>query len=78
MASEKVLAFVENVKELTDIIKKENEGLPLILFGHSMGSLLLLLLQLLRRKLNLTLSSKTLALAKWALSKSLKRSLVSA
>ena len=30
--------LVENVKELTDIIKKENEGLPLILFGHSMGS----------------------------------------
>ncbi|MCE9654295.1 alpha/beta hydrolase [Clostridium celatum] len=30
--------LVENVKELTDIIKKENNGLPLILFGHSMGS----------------------------------------
>ena len=42
------------------------------------GSAGMLLLQLLRRKLNLTLSSKTLALAKWALSKSLKRSLVSA
>ena len=30
--------LVEDVKELSDIIKKENEELPLILFGHSMGS----------------------------------------
>ena len=30
--------LVEDVKELTDIIKKENPNLPIILFGHSMGS----------------------------------------
>ncbi|WP_195987580.1 alpha/beta hydrolase [Clostridium sp. D53t1_180928_C8] len=30
--------LVENVKELTDIAKKENSNLPIILFGHSMGS----------------------------------------
>ena len=29
---------VKNVKEYHDIIKKENEDLPMILFGHSMGS----------------------------------------
>lgn len=30
--------LVENVKEITDIAKKENSNLPIILFGHSMGS----------------------------------------
>jgi alpha-beta hydrolase superfamily lysophospholipase len=31
---------VKDVKQLTDIIKKENPGLPIFLFGHSMGSLI--------------------------------------
>lgn len=31
---------VEDMKLLTDTIKKENPGLPVFLFGHSMGSLL--------------------------------------
>ncbi|NLA73519.1 MAG: alpha/beta hydrolase [Clostridiales bacterium] len=31
-------ALVNDVKQLTDIIKKENEGKRVILFGHSMGS----------------------------------------
>lgn len=30
--------MVKDEKQLTDIIKKENPGLPLFLFGHSMGS----------------------------------------
>lgn len=30
--------LVDDVKELTDIIKKENPSLPLVVFGHSMGS----------------------------------------
>ena len=30
--------MVNDLKELTDIIRKENESLPIILFGHSMGS----------------------------------------
>lgn len=30
--------LVEDVKELTDIIKEENPNLPIILFAHSMGS----------------------------------------
>ena len=30
--------LVEDVKELTDIIKKDNKDLPIIIFGHSMGS----------------------------------------
>lgn len=30
--------LVEDVKELTDIIKEENPNVPIILFGHSMGS----------------------------------------
>jgi len=32
--------IVKDAKQLTDIIKKENPGLPIFLFGHSMGSLL--------------------------------------
>ena len=32
--------MVDNMKELTDIIKKEYSGIPFILFGHSMGSFL--------------------------------------
>ena len=32
--------IVRDAKQLTDIIKKENPGLPLFLFGHSMGSLI--------------------------------------
>ncbi|MBN1664088.1 MAG: lysophospholipase [Deltaproteobacteria bacterium] len=32
--------IVKDAKLLTDIIKKENPGLPVFLFGHSMGSLL--------------------------------------
>lgn len=32
--------LVEDMKNLTDIIKKECNGLPVILFGHSMGSML--------------------------------------
>ena len=32
--------IVKDAKQLTDIIKKENPGLPVFLFGHSMGSLL--------------------------------------
>ncbi|MSR90694.1 alpha/beta hydrolase [Inconstantimicrobium porci] len=31
-------ALVENVHDVTDIIKKEYPGVPVILFGHSMGS----------------------------------------
>lgn len=31
---------VRNMKQLTDMIKKENDDLPIILFGHSMGSFL--------------------------------------
>lgn len=30
--------LVEDAKELTDIIKKDNPDLPIIIFGHSMGS----------------------------------------
>lgn len=32
--------MVEDMKELTSIIKKENESMPVFLFGHSMGSML--------------------------------------
>ena len=32
--------IVKDVKQLTDIIKKENPGLPVFLLGHSMGSLI--------------------------------------
>ena len=32
--------MVKDIKELTDIIKKENPGKSVILFGHSMGSFL--------------------------------------
>lgn len=32
--------MVENMKQLTDIIKEENPNIPFILFGHSMGSFL--------------------------------------
>ncbi len=32
--------IVKDVKQLTDIIKKENPNLPVFLFGHSMGSLI--------------------------------------
>jgi alpha-beta hydrolase superfamily lysophospholipase len=32
--------IVKDAKQLTDIIKKENPGLPVFLFGHSMGSLI--------------------------------------
>lgn len=32
--------MVKDMKELTSIIKKENPGLPVFLFGHSMGSML--------------------------------------
>lgn len=32
--------MIEDMHELTGIIKKENQGLPVILFGHSMGSFL--------------------------------------
>jgi alpha-beta hydrolase superfamily lysophospholipase len=32
--------IVRDAKQLTDIIKKENPGLPVFLFGHSMGSLI--------------------------------------
>ena len=32
--------IVKDVKQLTDIIKKENPSLPVFLFGHSMGSLI--------------------------------------
>jgi alpha-beta hydrolase superfamily lysophospholipase len=32
--------MVENMKELNDMIKKENLGLPIFLLGHSMGSFL--------------------------------------
>ena len=34
------LNLVDDMKLLTDIIKKENPGLPVVLFGHSMGSML--------------------------------------
>ncbi|MBN1380763.1 MAG: lysophospholipase [Deltaproteobacteria bacterium] len=30
--------IVKDIKQLTDIIKEENPGLPVFLFGHSMGS----------------------------------------
>jgi alpha-beta hydrolase superfamily lysophospholipase len=32
--------IIKDAKQLTDIIKKENPGLPVFLFGHSMGSLI--------------------------------------
>jgi len=32
--------MVRDVKQLTDLVKKENPGLPVFLFGHSMGSFL--------------------------------------
>lgn len=32
--------IVRDAKQLTDVIKKENPGLPVFLFGHSMGSLI--------------------------------------
>jgi alpha-beta hydrolase superfamily lysophospholipase len=32
--------IVKDAKQLTDIIKEENQGLPVFLFGHSMGSLI--------------------------------------
>jgi len=32
--------MVKNIKQLNDIIKKENPGMPIFLFGHSMGSML--------------------------------------
>lgn len=32
--------MVKDVRQLTDIIKQENPGLPVIFFGHSMGSML--------------------------------------
>jgi alpha-beta hydrolase superfamily lysophospholipase len=32
--------IVKDAKQLTDIIKKENPGLPVFLFGHSMGSMI--------------------------------------
>jgi len=34
------LKVVEDMYQLTNIIKKENQGKPVIIFGHSMGSLL--------------------------------------
>ncbi len=33
-------SMVKDMKQLTDIIKKENPGLPVFLLGHSMGSFL--------------------------------------
>ncbi|OLS15159.1 MAG: lysophospholipase [Promethearchaeota archaeon CR_4] len=33
-------SMVKDLKQLTDIIKKENPGLPVFLLGHSMGSFL--------------------------------------
>lgn len=36
--NENAAVFVDDVKGLTDIAKKENPGLPVVLFGHSMGS----------------------------------------
>jgi len=33
-------AMVKDCKQLTDIIKQEHPGLPVFLFGHSMGSLM--------------------------------------
>jgi alpha-beta hydrolase superfamily lysophospholipase len=32
--------MIESLHELSEIIKKENPGLPLIFFGHSMGSMM--------------------------------------
>jgi alpha-beta hydrolase superfamily lysophospholipase len=32
--------MVRDLKQLTDLIQKENPGLPAFLFGHSMGSFL--------------------------------------
>ena len=31
---------ISNLNEMVDIVKKENEGLPVILLGHSMGSMM--------------------------------------
>ncbi|MDV4152320.1 alpha/beta fold hydrolase [Clostridium sp. AL.422] len=36
----KFYTMLEDIKVLNSIIKKENEGMPIILFGHSMGSFL--------------------------------------
>ncbi|MBR5752897.1 MAG: lysophospholipase [Clostridia bacterium] len=36
--NEKGFVFRDDVKKLTDIAKEQNPGLPVILFGHSMGS----------------------------------------
>lgn len=33
-------AMVYDLKEVNDLIKRENQGIPIILFGHSMGSFL--------------------------------------
>ena len=33
-------SMVYDLKDMNDLIKRENEGLPIILFGHSMGSFL--------------------------------------
>ena len=78
MASEKVLAFVENVKELTvlelaELVKALEEE-----FGVSAAAPVAVAAAPAAAAAAEEKSSKTLALAKWALSKSLKRSLVSA
>ncbi len=36
--NENAAVFVDDVKGLTDIAKEQNPGLPVVLFGHSMGS----------------------------------------
>ena len=78
MASEKVLAFVENVKELTvlelaELVKALEEE-----FGVSAAAPVAVAAApaaaAAEEKTEFDVSSKTLALAKWALSKSLKKS----
>ncbi len=38
--NDKFYTMVEDIKHLNDIIKNENKDIPIILFGHSMGSFL--------------------------------------
>ena len=33
--------MLDDIKELNSIIKKENKDVPIVLFGHSMGSFIL-------------------------------------
>ena len=79
MASEKVLAFVENVKELTvlelaELVKALEEEFAFPPLLRLLLLLLRLLPLLLRRKTEFDVILRALALPRWALSNWLKRS----